>query len=258
MSINLYQNTAQFYDGGNNRSLSEDISFYTHYIQDGYRILDVGCGTGRVALALAHLPIEITGIDYSQPMLDIFKTKLENHTLTAKIELHFANMVHFELNQKFDLIIFPFRVFQALTHIEDKNSCLQTIINHLAENGRIIINAFDPNYDLLKNISNFRNFDYEYFDQEFLSTVKRYSIGEWVDFEKQILRTRYEFEVTNQQGVLSQFQDRIELGFMTKVQMDELFLQNNLKVDNLYAWWDFSAYQVGMYKELIYVLKLGN
>ena len=62
----------------------------------------------------------------------------------------------------------------------------------------------------------------------------------------------------NPQGELSQFQDHIELGFMTKVQMDELFLQNNLKVDNLYAWWDFSAYQVGMYKELIYVLKLGN
>lgn len=256
MSINLYQNTAQFYDGGNNRSLSEDISFYTHYIQDGYRILDVGCGTGRVTLALAHLPIAITGIDYSQPMLNIFKEKLKSIEPTAKIEIHFANMVRFDLNEKFDLIIFPFRVFQALTSIEDKNSCLQTTKNHLAENGRIIINAFDPNFDLLKTITNQRNLDYEYFDQRLLSTIKRYSIVEWVDFERQILRTRYEFENTNQQGELSPFQDQIELGFMTQEQMDQMFLENQLEVENLYSWWDFSPSLENDKRELIYILKI--
>lgn len=254
MSVNLYQNSAQFYDGGNSRSLSEDVSFYKHYVQDGFKILDVGCGTGRVAMDLAHLPIEITGIDYSHLMLDIFKTKLQDQNFTAKIEFNFANMVRFELNQKFDLIIFPFRVFQALTRIEDKNSCLQTIKNHLAENGRIIINAFDPNYDLLKKISSLRKLDYEYYDKDLNSQIKRYSIGEWVDFEQQILRTRYEFELTNSNGNTSQFIDHIELGFMSKDQMDQLFIQNQLEIENLYSWWDCTPYQEEIHRELIYVL----
>lgn len=254
MSVNLYQNTAQFYDGGNNRSLSEDISFYAYYIRNGFKILDVGCGTGRVAIAFAHLPIEITCLDHSQTMLDIFKEKMDGKSFIAKIEIHFANMVDFELNEKFDLILFPFRVFQALTKTKDKNCCLQSVKNHLAEDGKIIINAFDPNFDFLKNITNHRNLDYEYFDQEILSTVKRYSIGEQVDFEKQILRSRYEFEVTNQQGELSQYQDKIELGFMTRDQMDELFQQNNLSVENLCSWWDFSSYNESKKRELIYIL----
>lgn len=251
----LYQNTAQFYDGGNNRNLKEDILFYEHYIQKGSRILDVGCGTGRVALALAHLPIEIIGIDYSQAMLDIFREKVEGKEFTAKIEFQLANMVQFDLNQKFNLVIFPFRVFQALTSIKDKIKCLQTTKNHLAENGRIIINAFDPNFEILNDNKNKRSLDYEYFDPNLLSTVQRYSEIEWVDFERQILRTKYEFEATNLEGELSQFHEHIELGFMTKQQMDELFLENNLEIEKLYNWWDFSPYQEGVKRELIYVLK---
>lgn len=90
------------------------------------------------------MPIEIIGIDYSQAMLDIFRKKVEGKEFTAKIEFQLANMVKFDLNPKFNLVIFPFREFQALTSIKDKIKCLQTIKNHLAENGRIIINAFIP------------------------------------------------------------------------------------------------------------------
>ncbi|MFW5720883.1 MAG: hypothetical protein ACOCWW_00695 [Bacteroidota bacterium] len=46
--INLYQNTARFYDGGINRKRREDIDFYKDLLKLGIEILDVDCGTKKV------------------------------------------------------------------------------------------------------------------------------------------------------------------------------------------------------------------
>jgi ubiquinone/menaquinone biosynthesis C-methylase UbiE len=256
MSVNLYKNTAQFYDGGNDRSLSEDISFYKTFIQDGCRILDVGCGTGRVAMALAHLPIEVTGIDYSQEMLNIFQEKLSKHPLeiSSKIEIHCYDMTDFKLNDKFDLIIFPFRVFQVLQTTEQKGKCLETIKRHLAPEGKIIINVFNPNLKLLANFTGLKKMDYSYYDDKLRLEVTRYSQGEWVNFDKKTLSSKYIFETKDSDGNISIIEDRIQLGFLNKTEMDQLFIQNQLKIENLYSWWDFTPYEKGIYRELIYVL----
>lgn len=258
MSVNLYQNTAQFYDGGNNRSQSQDISFYIHYIQDSYRILDVGCGTGRVAMSLAHLPVEITGIDYSQPMLDIFQEKLSKLPveISSKIKMHCYDMTEFDLDTIFDLIIFPFRVFQALHTAEQKCKCLQIAKKHLAPNGKIIINVFNPDLRLLENLTGSKKLDYSYYDDRLKLNVTRYSQGEWVDLDKKILSTKYIFETKDNDGNIAFTEDRIQLGFLNKSEMDTLFHNHNLEVSNLYSWWDFSPYKEEEKKELIYVLGL--
>jgi ubiquinone/menaquinone biosynthesis C-methylase UbiE len=75
MRANLYQQTAQFYDLVNSRGYVEaDIPFYKKIIQPQSRILEVGCGTGRVAIELAKHGCDVTGIDLSEWMLDEFST----------------------------------------------------------------------------------------------------------------------------------------------------------------------------------------
>src|SRR6266480_5950876 len=54
-------------------------------IQPGDRALDVCCGTGDIALALARSRAEVIGVDFSQPMLDVAElrtSKLQNSKLT--------------------------------------------------------------------------------------------------------------------------------------------------------------------------------
>jgi demethylmenaquinone methyltransferase / 2-methoxy-6-polyprenyl-1,4-benzoquinol methylase len=49
---------------------------------DTRRLLDIACGTGDLSITIAKLmrsPIEITGLDFSQPMLDIAKHKAQRH-----------------------------------------------------------------------------------------------------------------------------------------------------------------------------------
>ena len=117
MAPNLYENSASLYDFGNDRSqVAADIQFYLTTILTNDSVLEVGCGTGRVALALAERGNAVTGIDLSEPMLDAFKAKLSaNPSIARSITLHAMDMRTFDLSRIFDWIIFPFRAFQALT-----------------------------------------------------------------------------------------------------------------------------------------------
>lgn len=258
MTKNRYIHTAQYYDGGNQRPFTKDITFYKHYIQAGYHILDIGCGTGRVAIELVQHNVQVMGIDISQTMLAIFREKLSllSPELTQNISFIQADMTHFNLNKSFDLIIFPFRVFQALITNEQRVKCLAAIKAHLKPNGKAIINMFNPNFELLKNFEQVNTVDYEYFDTTLNQNIRRRTIGEYVDFKQQILHSKYVFEIGDMEGTTTQIiEEPLELGYLTKEQLDTLFTQNNLVVEDVYSWWDFSPYHPNEQKELIYILK---
>ena len=55
MQANTYSKTAQFYDlalNMRNPAIAGDIDFYKQIIPPGSRVLEIGCGTGRVAIEL--------------------------------------------------------------------------------------------------------------------------------------------------------------------------------------------------------------
>src|SRR5690349_20961322 len=63
---------APFYDWENARTLGRrDVRFWTRFAQRAPgRVLELGCGTGRVSLPLAKAGVDLVGIDRSAPMLD--------------------------------------------------------------------------------------------------------------------------------------------------------------------------------------------
>src|SRR5690348_5132982 len=63
---------APFYDWENARTLGRrDIAFWRRIAAGaGGRVLELGCGTGRVSIPLARTGVELVGVDRSQPMLD--------------------------------------------------------------------------------------------------------------------------------------------------------------------------------------------
>ena len=62
---------------------------------DGRRILDVGTGTGRAALALARRGARVTGIDASQEMLRVAKGRAVEESLSADFEVGDAHRLAF-------------------------------------------------------------------------------------------------------------------------------------------------------------------
>lgn len=98
------------------------------------RILDIGCGTGTLALILKNqFPFShITCVDFAENMIKIAKSKLEK--FDNSIEFCTGDFNKYCAAEKYDLIVSCF----ALHHIptdEEKIQTYQNIFNHLKENG---------------------------------------------------------------------------------------------------------------------------
>lgn len=256
MQKSLYSNSARFYDKGNEiKDFTCDIDFYKSFIDETTRVLELGCGTGRITLTLLDKCKQITGVELSDQMLDILRgkvQKIDQHS-QSKIKLIKSDMSNFDLNEKFDLIIFPGVAFQALTTNGQRNSCLKCVKRHLSDNGKVIIDFFEPEEEKVKKVGN-RRFDFEYFDEDLNCSVSKYSVIESHDNNNQLQSFKYTFELTRESTLVDTIEDYFELGYLYPEQIKELFSNNKLNIDALYGWYDFSEIDINNKHMLIYVL----
>jgi len=124
-----------------------DVGFYVDQARTtGGPVLELGCGTGRVLIPIARSGIEITGLDSSSAMLARCREKLgrEAAGVQAQATVLQADMRDFDLGREFKLITTPFRSFQHLLSVEDQLACLECIRRHLAHDGRMVLDLFNP------------------------------------------------------------------------------------------------------------------
>ena len=121
------------------RGRTRDVAFYRDAIHEhGDPVLELGCGTGRIALALAQAGHRVIGLDISERMLercDEKRAALPRET-RERVHLVQGNMVRFDLAEKFRVVIIPFRPMQHLLELDEQISCLESVRRHLWSSGR--------------------------------------------------------------------------------------------------------------------------
>ncbi len=133
--------------GGPGTICDGDVEFYLrHARKTGGPVLDLACGTGRVALPLARAGFDVTGLDRSRHMLAIARGKLKANGI-QHVELVTGNMVRFDLRRRFRLVVIAYRAFQHLLTPDDQRRCLTCVYKHLSRGGRLIVHLFDPRLD---------------------------------------------------------------------------------------------------------------
>src|SRR5258707_11379190 len=123
----------------------QDVAFYRNAARDfGDPILELGCGTGRITMALAEAGKRITGLDLSERMLERAVKKRAALRVEARERVHLVqgNMAGFDLGEKFRLIIIPFRPFQHLLEVHEQVNCLEGVRKHLPPGGRLVLDVF--------------------------------------------------------------------------------------------------------------------
>jgi SAM-dependent methyltransferase len=124
---------------------TEDVAFYVNAVKKyGDPVLELGCGTGRITMAIAEAGYRIVGLDISEKMLERAGEKRAARRREARERVHLVqgDMTDFDLGEKFRLIVVPFRPFQHLLEIEQQIGCLDCAKKHLAANGRLILDFF--------------------------------------------------------------------------------------------------------------------
>jgi len=133
-------------------SVEGDIDFYRRLAgETGGPILDVGCGTGRVATALVADGHEVVGIDLSAPMLRLAEQRREalSADVAARLSFHLADMTTLDLGRDFALVVAPSRVFQFLLTTDAQRQALAALRSHLRPDARLVLDLFDPLLDLV-------------------------------------------------------------------------------------------------------------
>jgi SAM-dependent methyltransferase len=122
-----------------------ELQFYLELARDaesrGHRILELTCGTGRVAIPLAREGVRIVGLDNSPAMLAVAR---ERSTGLAHAEWVEGDMRSFDLGELFGLITIPVGSFQLLLSVEDQLATLRCIRHHLAPDGRFAFEVENP------------------------------------------------------------------------------------------------------------------
>ncbi|HUX94571.1 MAG TPA: class I SAM-dependent methyltransferase [Bacteroidales bacterium] len=162
MSVNYPASFARFYDTIYHHVRdSTDHEYFMKEIRDtGGKVLEAGAGTGRLfSDALDHRS-DIYGLDISESMIGVLRSKLPED---QHYRISLQNIVNFTFNFKFDLIIAPFRVFMHLLSKEEQISALNNVYNHLNPNGRFIFDTFIPDLNQIINGLSYRmDFEGEY------------------------------------------------------------------------------------------------
>ena len=259
MRENTYSKTAQFYDlalNMNAPAVTEDIDFYKQIIPPGSRVLEVGCGTGRVSIELYRHGCFVTGVDLSDAMLAEFEKKLRaNPDMGSRISLHLADMKTFDLGTAFDWIIFPFRVFQALKEDGERRACLQAVRRHMGSTSRAVITMFNPIPDVLAawGKKGMLDFDFELPGSKRRLRRIQNQIGH--DPKAQIIVVEHIYQVCDDQGVLEEHPDHLELGYLYPEQAGELFVSSGFSIEGVYADYSFQPLEPDVKKEQIYILR---
>ena len=103
-------------------------------------VLELGVGTGRLALPLAARGFEVVGLDASQAML----AKLAEKDPSASVASVLGDMVDDQPAGPFGLVFVAFNTFFGLLTEERQRACFVSVAQHLAPGGAFVIEAFVP------------------------------------------------------------------------------------------------------------------
>jgi SAM-dependent methyltransferase len=239
LSGNLYHNTAVYYDYDNREIVKDDLDFYVEYANlTSGPILELASGTGRVSLYVAEKTYRILEcIELSEHMLEKFRAKLGTFPQNLQNNIHIRNgdMSNFNLDQKFEYIMIPWRALQWLPVQEKTMECLNCVYKHLSDNGIFVFDIFKPRtYD--EKWLGKEDISYDIVDGDkriirstinhYADTVKKYIqyknkiriLEKGTEFVKEDLLTIKYYEYDDIVGILKQLKFRIkeEYGYYDK------------------------------------------
>lgn len=244
---------------------TDDIHFYIKWARRcPPPALELGCGTGRILLPMAHSGCEVTGLDNCPAMLELARRKLLNapKEVGARVDLVQGDMREFQLDREFGLIYLPFREFMHLDSEQDQLACLDSIHRHLSLDGRLIVNLYNMDLVALANQSTsdvplHRQRGGDYTDPEtghrvYLSSASLYQV------ENQTLKEERFYDRVDSNGVVVERRMvLLKQRWFFRWEMHHLLHRANFRVEALYGGYHGQS-PGGLGSEMIWVARRAN
>lgn len=139
-----YDRIARFYDVDMAQNMRfDDVAFYAHQCQRSPgRVLELGCGNGRILLALLARGIEATGLDASGPMLGELLRKAKMRGLAPGVTR--GDVRRLPYRRIFSTVLAPYSLVTYMATAADLAALLASARAVLVPGGRLVLDAFVP------------------------------------------------------------------------------------------------------------------
>jgi SAM-dependent methyltransferase len=143
--LSSYDAIAELYDPWS-ASVVEDVAFYLEEARrSGGPVVELGVGTGRIAVPLGADGIRVIGVDSSPAMLEVCARRAALAGVT--LDLRVGDLREPPVTERVPLVICPFRSLLHMHTDEDRLGVLGAAYDLLLPGGRFVFDVFTPDAD---------------------------------------------------------------------------------------------------------------
>ena len=126
------------------RGTAGDVQFYRRICAGTEKVLELGCGYGRLIPDLAATGVHYYGLELSAALLRMAQRvrRALPESQRARVSMRRGDMRSFAYAQRFDRILLPHSTLYCLPNDRDVLRCLRCVREHLAEGGELVLDAY--------------------------------------------------------------------------------------------------------------------
>jgi ubiquinone/menaquinone biosynthesis C-methylase UbiE len=206
----------------------------------GGPLLEVMCGTGRILVPLAEEGYPVTGVDRSQPMLEVARSKVAEAGVS-----HLVTLVHDDIRtadlpaQQFELAFVAINSFMHLEQVKDQLTALAAIRRALTPDGLLMIDLFNPDPPHLAREDN-RLILEKYYQVDELRMFK--FVASESDMATQTSTMTYLFDELAPNGQVMRRVLRFTMRWFYRYELEHLLARAGFVVRSLYGSYDLDEY----------------
>ncbi|HVS84336.1 MAG TPA: class I SAM-dependent methyltransferase [Gaiellaceae bacterium] len=123
----------------------EDISFYVEEaLAAGGPVVELGVGTGRIAIPVAAAGVDVIGVDSSRGMLDVCAEAARAAGVAERLDLRLGDLRRPPVDERVRLVTCPFRAYLHLRDDEERLEALRAARELLVPGGKLVFDVFAP------------------------------------------------------------------------------------------------------------------
>jgi SAM-dependent methyltransferase len=221
--MSAYDAIARVYDPWS-VSVVEDVPFYVAEAErSGGPVLELGVGTGRIAVPVAAAGIDVVGVDLSAGMLAVARERAE--LAGVSVELRQGDMRSPPVEGEFPLVLCPFRSLLHMETDDDRRAALRAVASHMTADARFVFDVFTPGADDIADTH-----------------------GRWLEREPGIWE-RADWDEETRTLILrlrsADGETEMSLAWLSVSEWKELLRDEGFVVDAVYGWFDRSPWRGG-------------
>jgi SAM-dependent methyltransferase len=218
-----YDTIAELYDPWS-RSVTEDVPFYVAEARKaGGPVVELGVGTGRIAVPTAVAGVSVIGVDSSVGMLEICRGRAEAAGVSELVDLRIGDIADPPVADRVPLVTCPFRSYLHLAGAEERLRALRAARDLLVPGGKLIFDVFSPRRDDIEETH-----------------------GRWIERETGIFE-RADWDALDRTLTLSVRgpggESTMQLAWISHREWRRTLDEAGFEVERVYGWFDYRPYR---------------